>query len=113
MGIATVNELKSFLTDKVQGVSDETLQMYLADAEGSVFSGGVSVSHKRFAELQRYYAAHLLDSAGILQNQVTSESADGISRSFDTVFIPGAHESYLDLYKSKRHEVVGFQGRVC
>ncbi len=112
MGIATVNELKVFLRDKVQGVSDDTLQIYLDDAEGSVFSGGVSVSHKRFAELQRYYAAHLLDSAGILLNQVTSESADGISRSFDTAFVQGSMETYLDLYKRKLYEVNGFKGRI-
>lgn len=112
MGISTVGQLRGFLKEKVQSVSDETLQIYLDDAEGSVFSGGVSVSHARFGELQRYFTAHLLETMGIIPKTVTSESADGISRSFDTAFIPGSKESYLDLYKRKLHEVNGFKGRI-
>jgi hypothetical protein len=112
VGISTVQQLRGFLQEKVQGVSDDTLQIYLDDAEGSVFSGGVSVSHARFAELQRYFTAHLLESVGIIPKMVTSESADGISRSFDTAFIPGSKETYLDLYKRKLHEINGFKGRV-
>lgn len=112
MGLSTVQELRSFLLDKVQGVGDETLQIYLEDAKGSVSSAGVSVSSTRFAELQRYFTAHLLGTMGLIPNEVTAESADGISRSFDTAFIPGSQESYLDLYKRKLHEVNGFQGRI-
>lgn len=112
MGLSTVQQLRGFLKEKVQGISDDTLQIYLDDAEGSVFSGGVSVSHARFAELQRYFAAHLLSALGLIPNEVTAESADGISRSFDTSFIPGSQESYLDLYKRKLHEINGFKGRV-
>lgn len=112
MGLSTVQQLRGFLLDKVQGIGDETLLLYLDDAKGSVSSAGVSVSHARFAELQRYFTAHLLGAMGLIPNEVTAESADGISRSFDTAFIPGSQESYLDLYKRKLHEVNGFKGRV-
>ncbi|MCW7459550.1 DUF4054 domain-containing protein [Leptospira bandrabouensis] len=112
MGLSTVQQLRSFLLDRVQSVGDDILLIYLDDAKGTVSSAGVSDSHERFAELQRYFTAHLLETMGIIPKTVASESADGISRSFDTAFIPGSKETYLDLYKRKLHEVNGFKGRI-
>ncbi|MCH1911055.1 hypothetical protein L9Z17_21000 [Leptospira noguchii] len=44
-----------------------------------------------------------------MKNEVMAESADGISRNYDTNISPGMQVSWLDLYNQKRTEILGFR----
>ncbi|NCN11258.1 MAG: hypothetical protein GW938_15580 [Leptospira sp.] len=112
MALATVTQLRSFLQNKVIQVSDDTLNLYLDLAVEAVVSQGVAVDHPKFYQLQMYITANDLEIAGIIERDVSSESADGISRSY---FGNGRDAenstAYYKLFQRTKFGILGFAGR--
>ncbi|EMK22425.1 hypothetical protein [Leptospira kirschneri] len=110
---ASIAQLRAYVGDPIADLTDPELQLFLDDAVASVIDNtSLSESHPRFNELQRARAAYLLFNANRMKNEVMAESADGISRNYDTNISPGMQVSWLDLYNQKRTEILGFKGRV-
>ncbi|MFQ3855939.1 hypothetical protein ACLK29_09055 [Leptospira kirschneri] len=110
---ASIAELRDYVGDSIAEISDRTLRLYLDEAADSVIdSTGISETHPRFSVLHRSYAAVLLFNNGQMGNEVMAESVDGVSRNYDTNIFPTMQVSWLDMYKKKRTEILGFKGRV-
>lgn len=80
---ATEQEFRTMVSG-LTGVSSETICLYLDDAKDIVEGHGVSVSHAKFSQLQRYQAAHLMSQAGIGSSSgpITSEKVADVSISY-------------------------------
>lgn len=112
MGLATVTNLRKYLGESVADITDTDLFYILEDASMSVAGQGVPVSHPRHAELCVCYAAYILSHTGRIQD-VASESVEGVATSYSRSGTSPNGSPYLDLYRQKRQEVLGFHGRIA
>ena len=95
----------------LSGVGDERLQLALDMAQGVVCRSGVPETQPEFADLQRVYAAHLLEIGGVSVGAVTSKRIGDVS----VQFARGAADQvadYGELYQLLLTQVRGFRGRL-
>lgn len=112
MALATATHLRTFLQDKLIQVSDDTVNLYLDLAVQTIVSQGVAVDHPQFYQLHMYMTANDLEIGGVIDRDVSSESADGISRSY---FGNGRDTenstAYYKLFQRTKFGIIGFAGR--
>jgi hypothetical protein len=109
---ATVTDLRRYLGNSVEDISDTDLGFILADSSVTVAGQGVPVSHSRHGELSVCYAAYLLSHTGRIQD-VASESVESVSTSYARSGTSPSGSPYLDIYRQKRQDVLGFRGRLA
>lgn len=112
MSQATVSDLRKFIGDSIEDISDTDLSFLLTDASITVAGQGVPVLHPRHAELTICYAAFLLSHTGRLQD-VASESVESVSVSYARSGTSQNGSPYLDLYRQKRQDILGYRGRIA
>ena len=109
MAESGVQDLRTMLGG-IPEVSDDRLGYVLASAKRMVKAQGVQVRHESFADLQNLYAAHMLESFGDIQGQVSGRSVGDVSASFAS---GGKPKSYFELYRSLLVSVRGMGGRIA
>jgi hypothetical protein len=106
--MATVSDLK-LLVSGLEFESTERLQALLDIAGQQAQIDGVKQTEPEYDLLQQYYAAHLLAVQGGT-GAVTSESVDGVSRSYATAN-DGKRTSWKVLYDDLLGRLRGFRAR--
>jgi len=78
MAVASTTDLITMFPE-LASVSSGTLQLYLDDAKLIIESEGVSSSHIRFSQLQRYKTASIIAGMGLLASDTTGEAVADVS----------------------------------
>ena len=110
MATSSASDFRAYLGGAAS-VSDQLLDVALAQAKRHVQRDGIAEDHESFADLQCAYAAHLLELRGsITGGKVQSKSVGDISVTFSqTQGRDGG--SYLSEYKTIRTQLLGLEGR--
>ena len=104
MPAGTVQSLRELL-EGAENISDSKLSRALASAGRRVRSDDVPQSHESFADLQEYYAAHLLEVSGVISGALTAKSVGDVSLSFST----NNESGWLVEYRRLRAQVIGIR----
>lgn len=112
MAIATVTDLKSAGGSRLEELPDSQLQFWLNDAELAIENLGVSKNHPRFRTLQVVLTLDYLESTNTLPNEVSSESVDDVSLSYDTNIAIGSSIFWSQRFKDMLNQILGFKNRI-
>lgn len=112
MAVANIEQLKTAGGSRLEALSDEQLQFWLDDAELAVNGLGVPFSHPRFATLQVVMTLDYLESTNTLPNEVSSETVDDVTTSYDTNIAIGSAVFWSERFKEILNQVLGFQSRI-
>jgi len=92
-----------------ESIPDARLNLILETARRTVKRDGIAEDDESFADLQSFFAAHLLEKSGALSS-VVSRSVGDVS----TTFGQGAQvSSWLDLYRMMKINITGITGRIA
>jgi hypothetical protein len=90
-------------------VADARLDLILETARKHVRRDGITENDENFADLQCFFAAHLLEKSGAM-GSVVSRSVGDVS----TTFAQAAQaSSWLELYRLIKINVQGITGRIA
>lgn len=95
----------------LSSLSSSCIARHLATARTQVKRDGVAEKHENFADLQQYFAAHILDAGWLLDSYISSRSVGDVSTSFGSM--SKEVHTWHDLYKALLTSVRGLSGRIA